>query len=314
MLPTSADGASTPMMELMRLAEAYPDLTILQVYDLIDRDRWHIDTLTPSQRTLYGKITARAALDRMRRSVADFQVAHALNDPVYTPQWLETGRHLAVDAVLGPVLLHQLTAHCDATLNVPGTPPIGLFDDARGVDPGVVQGIAAVVLAALPATLPAGSRPAILKRRSILRRTFPTRGLPAQHGNANNQFWHQDSNARFNNAPMLTLWIPLQDHAGVVRPGLQFIDAPVAHFSLVHGDSSPEVANVLAQMFPASRIVSPYAPAGTCLAFNGLTFHQTWTTPLMTAHRDAMLVRIIEARSAHLFSVSDPAQELLYLG
>lgn len=313
MSPSPEAPSETPFGELMRLAERHPDWTLLQVIALLDRERWDIEAPPSAQRALYGKINARAALERLRLSVDGFQCAHALDAPARSHQWLATGSHLCVGGLLGNESLGNLESHCDALLGAPGTPPLRLFDHPQCIDEDALRSLATAVLAALPDPLPAGSRPAILKRRTILRRTFPPGRLPPQRGNANNQLWHQDSNSQFNDAPMLTLWIPLQHGAGIVRPGLQIIDAPVSYFSIVHGDSSRAIAPLLAQMFPASRVVSPQVTAGQCLAFNGLTFHQTWATSAMVEHRDALLIRVLDERAAHLFQVVDPSQELLHL-
>ncbi|MES2869683.1 MAG: hypothetical protein V4749_08950 [Pseudomonadota bacterium] len=303
----------TPLAELIRLAECHPAYTLLEVIALLDRDRWDIEAPTQSEYALYNKINARKALEHLRRSVDGFQSAHALDSPENSHQWLATGSHLRVNALVDQEMRDRLVSHCDALLDVPGTPPLRLLEHPQCVDQDMLRAIATTVLASLPDSLPIGSRPAILKRRTILRRTFPPCRLPAQLGNANNQFWHQDTNAQFNDAPMLTLWIPLQEGSGTIRPGLQIIDAPVAYFSIVHGDSSRAIAPLLSQMFPASRVESLQVAAGECIVFNGLTFHQTWTTEHMMQHRDALLIRIIEERSAHLFAVVDPHQELLSL-
>ncbi|WXK38125.1 hypothetical protein IHE29_02040 (plasmid) [Mycetohabitans rhizoxinica] len=313
MLPVAESPSETPFEELLRLAELHPALSLLQVIELLDRERWDIETLTPAQRALYGRINARAALARLHGSVDDFQSGHALDAPARSPQWLATGRHLCVSGLLDAQTRARLVAQCDATLSVPGKPPIRLFSHPDCMDQAELRSIASAVLAALPDPLPPGTRPTILKRRTILRRTFPPSRLPSQPGNANNQFWHQDSNAQFNDSPMLTLWIPLQDHAGVTRPGLQISDAPVANFSIFHGDSSRDIGPMLAQMFPASQIVSPQVAAGECLVFNGLTFHRTLATPAMAEHRDALLIRVLDQRTAHRFPVADHDQDLLPL-
>jgi hypothetical protein len=110
---------------------------------------------------------------------------------------------------------------------------------------------------------------------------------------------------------MLTLWIPLQDRSGLTRPGLQIIDSPVSYFSIEHGDSSPDIFPFLSQLFPDSRIVSIQASAGDCIVFNGLTFHQTFTTSAMTEHRDALLIRVLDKESAHRFPVLNQEEDLV---
>ena len=173
--------------------------------------------------------------------------------------------------------------------------------------------ITKAALNALPTALPEGSTPAILKKRTLLRRTFSPSQRPIQVGNANNQHWHQDSNPNFNDTPMLTLWIPLQNGSGETCPGIQIIDAPVSFFSVIHGDSSRGIHPILEDMFSDTKVVSIIASAGDCIVFNGLTFHQTSTLPTMTHHRDALLIRVIDAKAAGLFGVNDPEQGLVPL-
>jgi len=304
---------TTPVGEMMQFAELHPDMSMLQVIEMLDRDKWHIETPTPAQCEIYSKINARTALRRLSLFLHDSQQDYPLNAPPRKQQWLATGRHLCIGGLLDPDMLKRLEAQCDALLSAPGTPPIRVLDDLHRVNEPLIRFIAAGVLAALPNPIPSTSRPAVLKRRTILRRTFPPGRLTANFGNANNQLWHQDSNAQFNDEPMLTLWIPLQDGAGVTRPGLQIIDAPVACFSVIHGDSSREIAPILSAMFPGTHIVSPQVKAGECVALNGLTFHQTWAAADMTDHRDALVIRVIDKSSAHKFQVVDPHEELLSL-
>jgi ectoine hydroxylase-related dioxygenase (phytanoyl-CoA dioxygenase family) len=167
------------------------------------------------------------------------------------------------------------------------------------------------VLDALPEKLPASADPVILKKRTLLRRTFPDDQMKSQRGNSNNQLWHQDSNAKFNDHPMLTLWITLQDTLGGVRPSLEFIDAEVAYFSPDHGDYSAVLPEYLAGLFPRARTRQIFAAAGDCILFNGLTFHKTFTTENTTLHRDALLVRVVDRITARDFSPEYSDEDVL---
>lgn len=303
-----------PFVEMCRLADLHPAYTLLQVIELIDQDLWDIEAPNQAQRAVFGRINAKTAFHRLRQSINGQQTEFALNAPARVQQWLPSGSHVLLPKLLDDATIAKLVSHCDALLDVRGTQPIRLFEHVGILDSDAISAIASSALAALPEPLSMSSKPAVLKKRTLLRRTFPPSQLPSSFGNANNQFWHQDSNPRFNDAAMLTLWIPLQDGSGTTCPGLQVIDAPVSFFSILHGDSSPNIYPMLKEVFPETQIVTIEASAGDCVIINGLTFHQTSMLPTMTMRRDALLIRVIDAEMAHLFGADDPQRELVALG
>jgi hypothetical protein len=303
-----------PHREMMRIAEQEPDASLLQVIERIDPLIWQIETIPSDQKAFYARANGLAALRLVQRRLDRHEAEFALNAPPRTRQWLATGVHLDVPDVLSADMLDDLGAVCDSRLAEVGTPPVRVFDHPELAARLDLPGIVAKVLAAAPDPLPASARPAILKKRTLLRRTFPPSRLGARVGNSNNQLWHQDSNVQFNDRPMLTLWIPLQSMAEGTRPGLEILDAPVAYFSAVHGDYSRDLPILMAELFPRTRITSVRAGAGICVAFNGLTFHQTHATPEMTEHRDALLIRVLDADSALDFAPDHAEEDVLVLG
>jgi len=301
----------TLQTELLRLAELHPTYSLLQVHELLHGNNWHTEDMTEDQKEVYRKLNALQALQAMRSVSDNFQAKFILNSPPRKKQWLATGKYVHVCDVINSETIGELLSSCDRLLNSVGTPPIKVFENPSIIHQSALQSIVRIALASLPDSLPPSSQPVILKKRTLLRRTFPPSCFESKVGNTNNQFWHQDSNIRFNDCPMLTIWIPLQDRSGETRPGLQIIDSPVSYFSVEHGDSSPDIFPFLSQLFPDSRIVSIEASAGDCIVFNGLTFHQTFTTSVMAEHRDALLIRVLDRESAHRFSILHQEEDLL---
>ncbi|MGO6855656.1 hypothetical protein ELI13_34565 [Rhizobium ruizarguesonis] len=309
--PNSHGG--TPFGEMWRVAEQNPAYSLLEVLDSIDRDAWDIETPSADQRGVYARVNGQAALRRLREAMKGMQDEYPLDAPPRRRQWLASGCHIRVEAVLDARQVRELAGHCDHLLHTAGMRPVRLFENPQILSEETIAAIARTALAALPQSLSSSARPALLKRRTLLRRTFSPAQLPNAHGNANNQFWHQDSNQKFNDAPMLTLWIPLQGGAGRTCPGLEVIDAPVSYFSILHGDSSQTVCPILSDMFPGTKITSLEAAAGDCVMFNGLTFHQTATNTEMREHRDVLLIRIIEAADAAHFGPNGAADGIVPL-
>jgi hypothetical protein len=305
---------TTPQSEMLRIAEHHPTATLLEVFELTRRENWHIEELTEAQKQSYGRMNALEALRAAQTMVETFASAFALDAPPRTQQWLATGEHLVIPSVLTDDVLRALGTACDEQLGTPGAPPVSVYDIELPVDTSFVESIARRALAALRDPLPPRARPSVIKKRTILRRTFAALPSGPIVRNANNQAWHQDSNLSYNDAPMLTLWMPLQSGAGTERPGLQLLDAPVSYFSSVHGDSSPGLLEAIADIFPAAETRAVRADRSEFVVFNGLTFHQTSTTETMTTHRDALLVRIIDRRFAHGFFVEAEDRELVDVG
>ena len=137
----------------------------------------------------------------------------------------------------------------------------------------------------------------LLMSRCLLRRTYPIAN--SAHSNVNNISWHQDSNNTFNDRPLLTVWIPLQDGAGVVRPGLSTLKYDFSSFHSVYGDGCNDVNKIVT--IDKAIVDNHKIDSGDAIVINGLTFHQTYTTSTMKYHRDALLLRITNNEHSEFF-------------
>ncbi len=302
-----------PHRELLRIAEEHPHASLLEVIGIIDHEIWRMERVTDGQKVLYSKINGLTALRLVQSRLDKFDVDFALDAAPRTEQWLASGTYLHVREAVEPKTTADLSSICDHFLSEVGTAPVRIFDHPDLFSRLDLPSIVGRVLDAFPNPLPPATQPAILKQRTLLRRTFPPGRLMSHIGNSNNQSWHQDSNLQYNDRPMITLWIPLQDTSGGVRPGLDIMDAPASYFSATHGDSSRDLPEFLKKLFPRVNCVSIQAVEGDTIAFNGLTFHQTHTTPTMTEHRDALLIRVLDTASARHFSPNQTDQDILVL-
>jgi len=303
-----------PHRALLRMAQSHPDDSLLQIMDRIDRLTWQTETFSDAKKEVYARVNGLVAMQRIQSELDRFATDFPLDAEPRTRQWLRTGAYLHLRGVIGTDTIAKLSAFCDEHLSAPGAPPIRFFDHAGLMARVGIGAVVRLVLDALPETLPASADPVILKKRVLLRRTFPNEQMKSQWGNSNNQLWHQDSNAKFNDHPMLTLWIALQDTLGGVRPSLEFIDAEVAYFSPTHGDYSADLPEYLAGLFPRARTSQIFAAAGDCIVFNGLTFHETFTAKHTVQHRDALLVRVLDRAAARDFSPEYSEADVLCIG
>ena len=146
----------------------------------------------------------------------------------------------------------------------------------------------------------------ILTNKVLLRRTWPLSEKESRQlgHNASNLTWHQDSNFKHQGKPMVVLMTPLQDQAGLTRPGLSILDLPTDEFLGVRGyegDRVEEFEECMKQKYGELKIKTPILDAGDLLIFNGLTFHRTFSKETMKEHRDALLVRLIRPEDGKNF-------------
>jgi hypothetical protein len=300
-----------PHRTLFQIAKNHPDDSLLQILERIDRSLWQTESFSDEMLAVYARVNGLTAMQRIQWELGKFANDFPLDAVPRTRQWLRTGAYLRVEGVIDNNTIGELSAFCDQNLTEPGAPPVRIFDHPVLLTRVGIGSAVRLVLDALPEKLPASADLVILKKRTLLRRTFPDDQMKSQRGNSNNQLWHQDSNAKFNDHPMLTLWITLQDTLGGVRPSLEFIDAEVAYFSPDHGDYSAVLPEYLAGLFPRARTRQIFAAAGDCILFNGLTFHKTFTTENTTLHRDALLVRVVDRITARDFSPEYSDEDVL---
>lgn len=139
----------------------------------------------------------------------------------------------------------------------------------------------------------------ILTNKSLIRRTWPLSeeaSLELRH-NASNLTWHQDSNPKHQELPMVVLMVTLQDDCGGVRPGLSIINKEFKEFKGIYGYQGNKVKKFEENIKDEDGNIkrsTPLMNSGDLLIFNGLTFHRTYSTSKMKKKRDAFLIRVIK--------------------
>lgn len=146
----------------------------------------------------------------------------------------------------------------------------------------------------------------ILTNKALIRRTWPISENESRKlgHNASNLTWHQDSNFKHQDKPMVVLMTPLQSKAGLVRPGLSIMDFPTDKFLGVfgyEGNRVEEFEECMIKRYGELKVKTPVLDAGDLLIFNGLTFHRTFSVESMKKHRDALLVRLIRPEDGKNF-------------
>ena len=146
----------------------------------------------------------------------------------------------------------------------------------------------------------------ILENKVLLRRTWPISEDTARAlgHNASNLTWHQDSNHKHQDKPMVVMMISLQNGAGLTRPGLSILESPTDHFEGVfgyEGNRVDEFEKNMHQRYKHLKISNPAINAGDILIFNGLTFHRTYSSNSMNSFRDALLIRAVRPEDANNF-------------
>ena len=147
----------------------------------------------------------------------------------------------------------------------------------------------------------------VLTNKVLLRRTWPISEEEARNlgHNASNLTWHQDSNIRHGDKPMIVMMVSLQDGAGSTKPGLSILKSPTRSFRGIYGYEGKRVEEFKEEMltnYGAFNVENPELNAGDLLIFDGLTFHRTFSHQSMNSPRDALLVRIIKPNDAANFA------------
>ena len=220
-------------------------------------------------------------------------------------QFIATGSYKIIRQVLKPVELNKLILLSDHYHHGSRQAPLSLENidsNDSAFNNQIILRILTDVLSFDEINLSFYNSFTVLTNRCLLRRTFSGEFNPVKHGNINNQMWHQDSNISFDSKPMLTLWIPLQNGSSTIRPGLQISGLQPLRFNHRYGDSCTESD---LKTYYKVQDIKPSAPsdlqAGDCLAFNGLTYHQTFLSKSMKLPRDVLLIRVCAKCDSHYF-------------
>lgn len=126
-----------------------------------------------------------------------------------------------------------------------------------------------------------GERPALSLAKTVLRRVPITNGTD----------WHQDGAFLGEHIRVVNLWLALSD-CGVDAPGLDVVPRRIPHVvetgkggAMFHWSVGPDT---VAEIAPASEIVSPVFKAGDAMMFDHLFLHRTGVRPSMTKSRHAI--------------------------
>ena len=224
---------------------------------------------------------------------------------------LTTGDYVIINNVLPKIKINRLTQLAGQKLNNEESRPIYIHqEESLGKDIETryrAAGVHVILQHAAPwLNHLIGPEWLILSNKVLLRRTWPLSEHQSRSlgHNASNLTWHQDSNPRHNDCPMLVMMVVLQNRSGVSRPGLSILKTPIHEFQGVYGYEGgrvDEFERKIKQEYGHLSIVTPDLNAGDLLIFNGLTFHRTYAHQAMKEHRDALLVRVVQPKHQHNF-------------
>ncbi len=276
--------------------------TALDLLDALQAEGWHLDIGSEMSRLFLEGISPKVGFQILIcNQYLNWSVAsdYSFVNPA-TGSWMHVKKALSARTV------KELSVICDQCFPNPGIPPRRLQTIAEGQEAaevfakfgvvGLLKNLARVVQPGL------GDSLTILGTRTLLRRTYPISiEYKDPSRNMHNQDWHQDSNPTFGARAMLTIWIPLQSESGISRPGISIMKAPINRFHPDLGDGCVKAKAELEKEFGEVEIETPLVDAGDAVVFNGLTFHQTFSTETMLHHRDALLIRIVRSHEASYF-------------
>jgi len=222
-------------------------------------------------------------------------------------QLIATGQYKQVADVLSGAAIRRIKELSNSVLKDNGHPPVSInrLSSADQISmEKVLISVSKTVLDACERDTKYTKKGmfTLLMNRCILRRTYSPDEWSEDYKNGNNQHWHQDSNAAFNSRPMLTIWVPLDHGAGTTRPGLEISDIAIDGFSTQFGDSTEILDEVMMSYgVDGGQCTVPSVPLGSCLAFNGMTFHRTYMSDGMNGERDVLLIRLCKTSDAMFF-------------
>ena len=223
---------------------------------------------------------------------------------------LKTGEHIVLRSVVPEVALQKLRLVSNR-LGDTNSRPIYIADETslgeNKAERYKSAGLTSVLAQASPwLRAMIGERWLILNNKVLLRRTWPLSEKKARQlgHNASNLTWHQDSNQKHGNKPMVVMMVALQDGAGLTRPGLSILKSSTERFEGVfgyQGNRVDEFEKDVRQRYGGFNVATPVLNAGDVLIFDGLTFHRTYSDESMNSHRDALLIRAIRPEDADNF-------------
>ena len=154
---------------------------------------------------------------------------------------LKTGQKVIIKHALPNDALNKLRQVADKMNCVESRPIYIAREESLGATPlerYKSAGVTMILKKTAPiieATL--GKKWLILTNKVLIRRTWPISEEASRKlgHNASNLTWHQDSNFKHGDRPMVVIMAFLQDDAGRTRPGLSILEAPTNHFEGIFG-------------------------------------------------------------------------------
>jgi hypothetical protein len=273
--------------------------TALEILDVLQAEGWNLDIGSNMSRQFFGRVTPNIGF----KVLAASQYMNQQQRSDYSFIRPATGKWIHIKQALTAQAIKNLIMFCDKCFPHPGTQPRALHTLVESVETTKVFtmfGLVSLLQYLAREVQPdMGESLTIISPRTLLRRTYPiTTKYNDPSMNMHNQHWHQDSNSMFGARPMLTIWIPLQSESGICRPGINIMNVPTNRFHSDIGDGYQQAKEELVKEFGEIEINTPLIDAGDAVVFNGLTFHQTFSTENMLHHRDALLIRIVRSHEA----------------
>lgn len=221
-----------------------------------------------------------------------------------TSHRLITGEYKTFKNTLNTENIHTLKALCEKLKGKESRPLFIVNQEELGRMPNeryLKIGISSIIRKAKPILEDnLGDKIAILSNKALIRRTWPMSEKESREirHNASNLTWHQDSNAKHNDKPMVVMMINLDKGFGETRPGISLLKTRTENFKGIYGYQGERVEEFerrirtegKTEKLPAEN---PVLDAGEMIIFNGLTFHRTYSTNKMVGPRDALLVRAV---------------------
>ena len=279
-----------------------PSITYGDALKIIKKKGWLFDFGSLNLEQL--EAPAWRVLTEARFLMIQAERAASATPTVSYQQYLQTGQASTIRDLLNPTQIQDLLYESDRYHQLERKPPLTLsaLSGQKTFHSSLAVNVAEKVLNDSQINVLNTREFTLLSDRCMLRRTFHGTYDLNNHGNINNQAWHQDSNPSFDGRPMLTLWIPLQDGCSISRPGLELSGLTPPSFNRRLGDScSTQDLKAFYQVSNIHSFVPSDISAGDCLAFNGLTFHRTYVTSNMNSTRDVLLIRLCAAIDSDYF-------------
>lgn len=217
---------------------------------------------------------------------------------------LRTGEYKTVKNTLNPENINILKGLCRKLKGTESRPLYIVKQQELGSMPNeryLKIGISSIIREAKPILEDnLGDKIVILSNKALIRRTWPMSEMESREirHNASNLTWHQDSNAKHNDKPMVVMMINLDKGFGETRPGISLLKTQTENFKGIYGYQGERVEEFETTIRTEERTKvlpteNPVLDIGEMIIFNGLTFHRTYSTNKMVGPRDALLVRAV---------------------